>query len=53
MLVCLPFELVRAERVLAVLSQGSGGRDGCHPDDTGYGQLAAAVKDAITAGRLN
>ena len=27
---------------------GSGGKDGCHPDDTGYGQLAVAVKSAIT-----
>ena len=27
---------------------GSGGRDGCHPDNVGYGQIAAAVKAAIT-----
>jgi len=26
---------------------GSGGRDGCHPDNTGYRQIAAAVKAAV------
>ena len=28
---------------------GSGGVDGCHPNDVGYGLIAAAVKAAITA----
>lgn len=27
---------------------GSGGKDGCHPNDVGYGLIAAAVKDAIS-----
>ena len=30
---------------------GSGGLDGCHPDDVGYSKVAAAVYSAITAPR--